>query len=149
MTEKRRGPLPPVLLLGSLLGQGAVHALLPVRELVPGSWRVLGSVPIILGVIVLIMANRRLKVVGTAKKPFDAPSTFVISGPFGFSRNPMYLAILLILIGAALAWGTLTPFAFPPFMAWLLTIRFVRGEEAAMVEAFGSEYEEYRRRVRR
>ena len=149
MTEKRRGPLPPVLFLGALIGQWAAHALLPVAVVVPASWDLLGIVPIVLGVVVMVLADLRFKSVSTPISPFATPSSIVMSGPFRFSRNPIYLAMLLILLGGAVAWGTLTPFLVPPLLGWLLTARFVRVEEASMLAAFGSEYEDYKSRVRR
>lgn len=149
MAAARRGPLPPVLLLGALVGQWAVHALLPVAVVVPGAWRTVGSVLIVMGVVVMVWADRQFKVANTAINPFDTPSSMVISGPFRVSRNPMYVAMLLILTGGAVAWGTLTPFLFVPLLAWPLQSKFVRMEEASMTAAFGSDYEDYKRRVRR
>ena len=97
----------------------------------------------------MIASARQFKVVSTEINPFGTPSTFVRSGPFRYSRNPMYLAMLLILLGAAVAWGTLTPFIFLPFFGWLLTVRFITIEEAKMVRIFGADYEDYRSQVRR
>ncbi len=97
----------------------------------------------------MILAVRRFRAANTPIKPFDTPSSIVITGPFRFSRNPMYLAMLLVLFGGAVAWGTLSPFFFPPLLAWLLTIGFIRVEEASMGRSFGSEYEDYKGRVRR
>ena len=97
----------------------------------------------------MVVSNRQCKAVGTVISPFDTPTSLVISGPFRFTRNPMYLAMLLILIGGALAWGTVTPFFVPPIMAWLLATRFIAAEEAALTKVFGADYDEYKGRVRR
>ena len=144
-----RWPLPPVLFLGALVGQWAVHKFVPVAVVLPEGPRVLGLAPIVLGVVVMVLSARRFRAVNTPINPFDTPSSIVITGPFRFSRNPMYTAMLLILVGGAVAWGTLSPFFFPPLLAWLLTIGFIRREEASMAKAFGADYEEYRGRVRR
>lgn len=61
----------------------------------------------------------------------------------------MYLSMILILIGAALAWGTLTPFLVPPALAWFLSRKFIVMEEAKLSELFGASYEQYKGRVRR
>ena len=97
----------------------------------------------------MIGAARQFKVVSTEINPFGTPSKLVRGGPFRYSRNPMYLAMLLILLGGASAWGTLSPFIVPPLFGWLLTVRFIAMEEAKMVRIFGADYEEYKSQVRR
>ena len=149
MNAHRRGPLPPVLFLGALLVQWAAHAFLPIAVVLPGTWGWLGTIPIVVGIVVMVVSNRQFQAVGTVINPFDTPSSLVISGPFRFSRNPMYLAMLLILIGGALGWGSVTPFLVPPIMAWLLATRFIGVEEAALSKVFGADYDEYKGRVRR
>ena len=105
--------------------------------------------PIVAGVVMMVAGARRFKTADTAINPFDRPSTLVTGGVFRVSRNPMYLAMVVILIGAALAWGTLTPFFVPPVLAWLISRKFIVMEEAKMSQLFGDDYDEYRRRVRR
>jgi protein-S-isoprenylcysteine O-methyltransferase Ste14 len=61
----------------------------------------------------------------------------------------MYLGMAAMLLGEAVVFGTVTPMAVPWIFAWFLSARFIRLEEAVMSEVFGSEYEDYRRRVRR
>jgi protein-S-isoprenylcysteine O-methyltransferase Ste14 len=65
------------------------------------------------------------------------------------SRNPMYLGMVLTLLGAAITWGTLTPLLVPWLFGWVVSSRFIRLEEGVLTEVFGAEYEDYRRRVRR
>ncbi len=149
MNTERRGPLPPVFFLGALLLEWAAHAFLPISVVLPGAWGRFGAIPIVAGVVVMVVSNRQFQAASTVINPFDTPSSLVITGPFRFSRNPMYLAMLLILIGAALAWGTVTPFLVPPIMAWILATRFIPVEEAALSKVFGADYDEYKRRVRR
>jgi protein-S-isoprenylcysteine O-methyltransferase Ste14 len=149
MTNERRGPLPPVLLLAALLLQWGAHALWPIARVVPNAWTALGVVPIVAGLAVMIGAARQFKMASTEINPFGKPSKLVQGGPFRYSRNPMYLAMLLILVGAAVAWGTISPFIFPPLFGWLLTVRFIVMEELKMARIFGVEYEEYQSQVRR
>ena len=149
MRAQSHGPLPPVFFLGALLVQWAADAFVPVSVVLPGAWGWLGAIPIGVGIVVMVVSDRQFKAAGTVINPFDTPSSLVMSGPFRFSRNPMYLAMLLILIGGALAWGTLTPFLVPPFMAWVLATRFIAVEETALSKVFGGDYDEYKGRVRR
>ena len=149
MSGAKRGPLPPVFFLVALLLQWGLHVFLPVVRLVPEAWSVPGLVPIIVGVGVMVAAARQFANAETAIKPFDQPSTLVTRGVFRVSRNPMYLAMIVILIGGALAWGTLTPLLIPPVLALLLSRRFIVREEASLSETFGASYGQYKGRVRR
>ncbi len=149
MAAQSRGPLPPVLLLAALLLQWVVHTFAPVARVIPDRWASLGAVPILVGVVVMVMAARHFMAMSTEIKPFGTPSTLVRGGPFRFSRNPMYLAMVLILIGAAVAWGTVTPMLLPPTLVWVFSSRFIRMEEVKMSGIFGADYEEYTEEVRR
>ncbi len=85
----------------------------------------------------------------TTLLPGSVPSRLVVRGPYRWSRNPLYVALVLAYAGFAgmyqLPW-TLALLALP--VAWLqwLTIPF---EEARMHALFGEDYARYRRRVRR
>ena len=149
MSSVKRGPLPPVFFLGALLLQWGLHAFVPITRIVPEAWALLGAIPIVVGLVVAVLGDRQFKKVSTAINPFDRPSVLVTSGVFRVSRNPMYLSMILILIGGSLAWGTLSTFIVPPVLVWLLSRKFIVMEEAALTQAFGEDYDQYRRRVRR
>ena len=149
MSGVKRGPLPPVFFLGGLVLQWGLHAFVPIIRIVPEAWAVVGAIPIVVGVAVVVLVDRGFKRVSTAINPFDHPSVLVTSGVFRVSRNPIYLAMIVILIGGAFAWGTLTPFVVPPALAWFLSQKFIVMEEAALSQTFGEDYDRYKRRVRR
>ncbi len=72
----------------------------------------------------------------------------IVQGLHKYSRNPVYLGIMLFLIGAALAApGPLTAFAV--FVSYLGLTRIIRQEERYLSERFGEEYNDYKKRVRR
>jgi len=96
-----------------------------------------------------LWADRLLKQKGTSVKPFEPTSVLIVDGPFRFSRNPMYLGMVLILAGIALALGTLSPWLVVPVFMWQIMRRFIVAEEAKLAAAFGNRYIEYRRKVRR
>ncbi len=149
MSEVKRGPLPPVFFLLGLLLQWGLHVFLPIARLVPEAWALSGVIPIVVGVGVVVLTDRQFKKVNTTINPFDRPSVLVTGGVFRGSRNPIYLAMIVVLVGAALAWGTLTTFVVPPALAWLLSRKFIVMEEAALSQTFGAEYDRYKSRVRR
>jgi len=78
----------------------------------------------------------------------ERPNALVTSGPYAFSRNPMYVAWTMLYVGVALVANTRWPFlALPAVVA--ATHRIVRREERSLERAFGDEYRAYRRDVRR
>ncbi len=79
----------------------------------------------------------------------DKASSLVVSGAFQVSRNPMYLAMALLLTAIALALSNLWLLA-GPVMFVVFTTRFqIAPEERAMATRFGDAYAQYRLRVRR
>src|SRR5690606_9834392 len=76
-------------------------------------------------------------------------SVLVTTGPFRFTRNPMYLGLFILMAGLALLIGTLSAYAAAiVFLAWVnfVSIPF---EEAKMERQFGEAYRAYKRDVRR
>jgi len=61
----------------------------------------------------------------------------VTNGVYRFTRNPMYLGMALILVGAALLFGTLTTLLPIPMFLWIIQGNFIRGEER-FLEAHGT-----------
>ncbi len=145
----RRLDIPPFYLLCSLVLTWLLHRGLPGPQLVHGSWRWLGLVPIAAGVALAIAAVRSFKRAGTAVQPFSEPSVVVTTGPFAFTRNPMYLGTMLLLLGWIILLGSLVPLVVLPAYFALIHCRFVLREEPFMAERLGEPYEAYRRRVRR
>ena len=78
-----------------------------------------------------------------------AHSALVESGPFRFTRNPMYLGIVVIAIGAALTAGTWIMWLVPIVIFALDNFVIVPFEERSMDRAHGDAYRAYKARVRR
>ena len=70
-------------------------------------------------------------------------------GVFRLSRNPMYLSLLLLLIGWAIWLGTISPWLVPPLFVIVITVGQIIPEERALVELFGERYLAYRASVAR
>lgn len=116
-------------------------------------FNLVGLFILLLGFFFIITANFHLLVVGNigleAREPFHIPSTLVTTGPYRYSRNPIYLGVVLILLGFSIAFVSITVFicAIAVFLfCWRF---FVRWEEKKLEEAFGEEYLSYKTRVRR
>jgi protein-S-isoprenylcysteine O-methyltransferase Ste14 len=108
----------------------------------------LGVVPIVVGAVVTAASARLFDRLQTAVKPFEAARVLVVEGAYRYSRNPMYLGMILTLAGFATVLGTLAPLlALPSFV--LLIATFVAREEQLLEQQFGPAYLEYKRGVRR
>lgn len=140
---------PPAFFFGALALEAALHFGFPATSVISAPWRWLGAIPILIGVAVMVLGDQQFKRAETAISPYDRPSVLVHGGVFRISRNPMYLGMVVTLLGEAVAFGTLTPLAVPWLFAWLITARFIRMEEAVLNDVFGAQYEDYRQRVRR
>jgi len=79
----------------------------------------------------------------------ERTSRLVTTGLYRYTRNPMYLGLLVILIGAGLLSGSLLAVAVLPGFVAYLTIFQIRPEERRLSALFGNEYERYRQEVRR
>ena len=80
--------------------------------------------------------------------PEDA-ETLVTSGLYRISRNPMYLAMALVLTGSAFLIGNLASFAGPLLFLWVMTVFQIKPEERALQAKFGEAFTVYRQRTRR
>jgi protein-S-isoprenylcysteine O-methyltransferase Ste14 len=147
--DRRPWDLPPAWFLGAGALMLALDQLLPLARLVPWPWTLLGALPIVAGIALALAAVRRFHRAGTPVRPFELSNALVTDGPFRFTRNPMYLGMMLVLLGLALLLGTLTPLLVLPAFFALIHLRFVRLEEAFLELHFGEAYRAYKERVRR
>jgi protein-S-isoprenylcysteine O-methyltransferase Ste14 len=79
----------------------------------------------------------------------ETHSTLVTSGPFRFSRNPMYLGALTVGVGAALTAGTWLMWLVPVALFALQNFVIIPFEERSVERTLGEPYRAYRSRVRR
>jgi len=141
--------LPPTCFLGAIVLAALLHFLLPLHQLIVFPWRLLGLVPLVIGVVLNLLADRAFKKHGTTVKPFEESNTLVTGGVFGVTRNPMYLGMALILLGIALILGSVTPFAVVLLLIVLLDRSFISREEQMLADIFGDQFRQYRQRIRR
>ena len=148
--EPPRGPLvPPVYFLAALGVMALLHWYLPVLQLLGWPHRLAGAALIVLSIALLLWAAILFKRADTGIVPFTPTTALVASGPYRFTRNPMYLGMAGILVGTAVLLGSLAPFVAIPLFMVLIEWRFILAEEAMLAAAFGEAYAEYKVRVRR
>jgi protein-S-isoprenylcysteine O-methyltransferase Ste14 len=78
----------------------------------------------------------------------DRPDKLVTGGMFAFSRNPIYVALFLVLVGQFLVFPNWVPLVYLFAGTWLFHRQVLR-EEQFMLRQYGDEYTAYSRRVRR
>jgi protein-S-isoprenylcysteine O-methyltransferase Ste14 len=100
-------------------------------------------------VIIFVAAIRELIRHKTHPSPYKPTATIVDTGVYRFSRNPIYVGFLLVVVASAAcansAWLLLAAVA----LFVLLRFGVVSREEQYLSRKFGDVYEEYRRKVRR
>jgi protein-S-isoprenylcysteine O-methyltransferase Ste14 len=85
----------------------------------------------------------------TGLLPGQATQTMLVSGPFAWSRNPLYVGLLVLYVGLALLLPSVWALALWPVAVVLVDWGSIRPEERFLRERFGPAYEEYAGRVRR
>jgi len=101
---------------------------------------------IVLTLALLAFARARTTVNPTAPEKAE---TLVTTGLYRFTRNPMYLAMALILFGGALSLGNIASLAAPALFVGVMTVLQIKPEERALQAVFGEAFTVYRRHTRR
>jgi protein-S-isoprenylcysteine O-methyltransferase Ste14 len=143
-----RKVLPPTYFYTALLVILGLHLLCPLARLIEFPWNLCGLLPFAAGSILNIIADQAFKKAGTTVKPFEESSALITSGIFRFSRNPMYLGMVLIHIGAAILLGSLSPYIMVVIFTLLIQWIFIIPEEKALEAKFGQDYLQYKQKVR-
>jgi protein-S-isoprenylcysteine O-methyltransferase Ste14 len=108
------------------------------------------GVLILLGVVVIdLWSFLSLRAAHTTVLPTRKSTSLVTTGPFGFSRNPIYIGNILLLLALALILGNAWFVAFAVAAAFGIQKFAIEREELHLLAVFGAEYEAYCHRVRR
>lgn len=139
--------LPPVWTLGLGLLAWVLAALVPFGGFswgaVPGGALMAGGVGLVLWSAVWFRRRR------TTIHPHGEPSALIVEGPYRLNRNPIYTGMVALLIGWGLWLGSLPALLPGLVLPFVLTARFIREEEAALLRRFGAEAGRYMARTRR
>jgi protein-S-isoprenylcysteine O-methyltransferase Ste14 len=110
--------------------------------------RLVGALLVVAGAGVLVLAFTRFVAEGAGTPAPVAPTEhLVIGGLYRHVRNPMYVAVLTVVVGQAVILGRLVLVSWA-VLAGAAMVAFVRGyEEPALTRRYGDEYELYRRAV--
>ncbi len=132
---------------------GVIAALLqrwlPLPALAPARAPILGTIIMVLSLAIGLPSVLNMLAAKTTPNPHRPTTALVFSGPYRFSRNPMYVGLTLLYVGLVIyfrvTWGLL----LLPAIIWLVTIWVIVPEETYLEQKFGTAYLEYKSTVRR
>lgn len=146
--ELKVPPLALVFLFGALMWLVSAYSMfaiaLPWRSTFALIFYAVGSAIVLAG----ILAFRRMKTTVNPLTP-EATTAIVTSGIYRFTRNPMYLGFLLVLVGWAIDLSNLLAFACLPLFVRYMNRFQIIPEERALGTKFSEAFERYKRSVRR
>lgn len=140
---------PPLIYLAFFLVGLGLQRYLPVPRLSMAIGRVVGSALALSGLMLVTWSVKRFWASGTSVVPIRPTTALVIQGPYRFTRNPMYLGLLLLYVGVAFWFGLVWPVLLAPVLVWTIGVSVIGREERYLTRKFGSEYQQYQARVRR
>ena len=111
----------------------------------------LSTISFVLGITVFATAVSSFKRQNTTINPIsiEKASSLVVNGVFKYSRNPMYLGMLFILLGLTFKFNLIGGLLFTSIFMIFISIFQIKPEEAAMEKLFDQEWKDYIKNVRR
>lgn len=111
----------------------------------------LSTISFVLGITVFATAVSSFKRQNTTVNPIsiEKASSLVVNGVFKYSRNPMYLGMLFILLGLTFKFNLIGGLLFTSLFMIFISIFQIKPEEAAMEKLFDQEWKDYIKNVRR
>lgn len=148
VTPQVIAPPPLLFAAGLVLGMLAQFAF-PVKPLPARLARVLGAALLVGGMAVATWGKRSMERARTPSNPKRPVLALVTDGPFGLSRNPLYVATTGVYLGLAVLLNALWPIVLAPPLLCLVHWGVVLREESYLEEKFGEAYRNYKAQVRR
>lgn len=131
------------------LGAAVLQSRLPLPFIAASTARPLGAVILVVNMVIGLPAVRGMFAARTSPNPSRPTTALVLSGPYRFTRNPMYLGLTLMYAGLAIFFRLTWGLALLPLVVWLITIWVIVPEETYLEHKFGAQYLSYKSRVSR
>lgn len=145
----KRLDFPPIWLITLLCLAYLQAKLFPILSL-PGPFADILAGPMVgAGILATVLAVVEFRKHKTTINPHGQPETLMQSGIFKYSRNPIYLADLLILTGMILYWDAILSLPLVPIFMQILGRRFILPEEDRLRRAFRGDFASYCLKTRR
>lgn len=140
---------PPLIFAGGLAAGLLTNRLRPTPFLPRGLSRVLGWPVVIAGFALGLWGLREMRRAGTNVDPYRPTTAIVERGPYGFTRNPLYVGMTLMYAGFSARANALPAALLLPALLHVVDRGVIKREEKYLEDKFGDEYLRYKGRVRR
>jgi len=144
---------PPVAGILTIVGGyviGRIAPILTAYELgTPGRYWIGAAIVVLAAVALGIWPSRLFRDTGQNVTPWSETPEIIIRGPFRFTRNPMYLMMMLVNLGFAIILSEPWILILMPALAVVLYHIAIKHEEVYLEEKFGESYRAYKGSVRR
>lgn len=142
--------MPPFWLAGcAALAYGQAHFLPMGLSLAHPVTMLVAGLCVGAGVVLTLLAVLEFKRHQTTIIPHQTATQLIQTGVFKRSRNPIYLADVLILAGLVLWWDAVIALVLVPVLFWVLETRFVLPEEDRLRRQFRADFARYAQKTRR
>jgi protein-S-isoprenylcysteine O-methyltransferase Ste14 len=121
----------------------------PLPFLPPRFASIAGALAILAALVLWVGAAIQFRRAHTTITPYRPTTAIIESWPFSFSRNPIYLAMALMYVGISLLFNALWPLLLLPLVLIVIQRGVIEREERYLDGKFGSDYVDYKSRVRR
>ncbi len=140
---------PPLMVLAGIIMQVTLAYVAPIRPLLNEIWQYVGVGLMLIGFALILFMARRFRKTETTIIPDGKPSQLMETGLFAYSRNPIYVAMAVLLTGSGLASGQVWSLLIVPVFILLVQQIWIVKEEENLEAEFGQIYRNYKMRVRR
>ena len=141
---------PPPLIFAGILGAGLLlNRLRPTPFLPRALSKILGWTLVVGGLLLGLWGFREMRRAGTNVDPYHPTTAIVERGPYGFTRNPLYVGMALIYAGISARANALPAALLLPVVLHIVDRGVIKREERYLEGKFGDEYLRYKGRVRR
>jgi protein-S-isoprenylcysteine O-methyltransferase Ste14 len=144
--------MPPLLFLGALLGGTLLSYLMPIGPglgSANGLALAVGFTFVALGFVLVALSFRNFQHAGTSVVPTEPSTALVMTGPYRFTRNPIYIGFVLAYFGFAIVLTSMWVLLLLIPVLAILRRGVVVPEEAYLRRKFGDAYRKYQARVPR
>ena len=139
---------PPIIFLCAILLGIVLSRAWPLHFVSP-SVRLFGPIITACAVVLFLLSYREFRAAGTSVRGSERTTTIVRTGPYRFSRNPIYLAFILLVLGLSVWLNTLWLLVTLVPAVGILAMVVVPREERFLERNFNGQYSSYKAQVRR
>jgi len=140
---------PPLIFIISFVVGLQLQRHFPVMDIPKAGGRLISVVCFVASAILAVSSFTMFRRARTSPIPIRPTTALVTNGPYRFSRNPMYLSLVLLYVGLALRLNDFWVLALAPVVIVLVHYLAIVREEQYLERKFGQEYLDYKARVRR